>query len=860
MKYLNDLHGEIHKLKIENASLRNSLKKAEREEVCTQVNNSTDLKSIVQQNSNKDSNIGEGDGTDVNEHKMTVAGENTTTSIGNDKHEEVIPPFLDKDGQLIHSRTGESIYVGSSSVTLFGLEINKLVSGAIDSSTPSGKSVETVLEREGNAYRIMLGKTHSRPGIDVNFTLPSYSYAMLLVDTFISYNDGCFYFFNEGLVKEGLRRIYDEDESKPFRPDYGKAEDGRSYENESTLETIWFCKVLLIFAVGEMYLGTANNLDGYKLSGRPHRKRRKKDSPKNGEKEENTWKQNKRSRSQRHRYKSSKEAARLPGSGFFNQASELFTGLFASGAIDNCAREGGIEVLLLYAFYLQVADCTVASYFYFGLALRASLSLGLHVDIGKHVLNRYELEHRRRIWWTVYMYERMLASKAGLPLSITDDDISTALPDDFDMSSPPPGCENYIFPEAEFIRNCVKITQINTRILRKLYTRHPSSNILPVVHDLVFSLLKWKRDLPEFINCDFSVPELKISRLVVNLMTEYFQGVNLAVRPLLFHFVMVNLKARKRNAAGHISSADPFIDLSRYSSVILNMLNASFQASINTIRSLWALMLDNMVALFGYMDREYLFTSAVTLILFNSTFGVHSATLVHLNHALTIFTKMRNLGNHPATLRREQILKLLTMLDFHGAMHDLINKHADHRSPPDSSINSESSGGFHFTQHNEWSSNDSGMFEQTDSSTYSGSPEQRKAALTSGISTRSSSQLSTNTENIIPQFKSHTVIEGLESSSVETQKTPQNEASNYNKITPHKEVYNTNHDDSYDTQNPVFSPRMLSSFGGLDDISDLDAMVNGTAEDAELWRDITNQAAWLTNNEEFNKLAKDSNK
>ena len=858
MKYLNDLHGEIHKLKIENASLRNSLKKAERDAAKHQENST--LTTLEQQQDgtalkadNMNSNTHRKSAAGADDHKTASTGNNTNNTTEN-KNEVVIPPFLDKDGQLIHSRTGESIYIGSSSVTLFGLEINKLVSGVLDSSTPSGKNSETILEREGNAYRIMLGKTHSRPGIDVNFTLPSYSYAMLLVDTFISYNDGCFYFFNEGLVKEGLRRIYDEDQSKPFKPDYGKAEDGKPYEDESTLETIWFCKVLLIFAVGEMYLGTANNLDGYKLSGRPHKKRRRKDGSKPGEADENE-RQGKHSRSQKHKYNSSKEAARLPGSGFFNQASGLFTGLFASGAIDNCAREGGIEVLLLYAFYLQVADCTVASYFYFGLALRASLSLGLHVDIGKHVLNRYELEHRRRIWWTVYMYERMLASKAGLPLSITDDDISTALPDDFDMSSPPAGCENYIFPEAEFIRNCVKITQINTKILQKLYTRHPLSNILPVVHDLVFSLLKWKIDLPDFINCDFSVPELKISRLVVNLMTEYFQGVNLAVRPLLFHFVMINLKAKKKNTADHVSSDEPFIDLSRYSSVILNLLNASFQASINTIRSLWALMLDNMVALFGYMDREYLFTSAVTLILFNSTFGVHSATLVHLDHALTIFTKMRNLGNHPATLRREQILKLLTILDFRGAMHGLINKHVDHRSPPDSSINSESSGGFRFTQHSEWNSNNSEMVENI--ATY-GPADHRKRMLSSGISTGSPSHQSTTTESLRPSFKSSPGTEEFESSSAD-QSIQHSESRGANHIMPHTEFNNTSSND-FDARNPIFSPRILSSFGGLDDFSDLDAMVNGTAEDAELWKDITSQAAWLTNNQEFDKLAKDSNK
>ena len=105
-------------------------------------------------------------------------------------------------------------------------------------------------------------------------------------------------------------------------------------------------------------------------------------------------------------------AIRFRDPGFY-QASELSQALFASGAIDNITKDGGIEVMLLYAFYLQVADCTIASYFYFGLALRSTLILGWHVDADMENLNRFELEHRRRIWWTVYMYERMLSSRPG---------------------------------------------------------------------------------------------------------------------------------------------------------------------------------------------------------------------------------------------------------------------------------------------------------------------------------------------------------------------------------------------------------------------------------------------------------------
>lgn len=690
-KYIYKLQDDIARLKKENASLRNSLKEEQAKNSKSQMNPPlTEALSSV--------NLGD----DVFEQSpFSSSGANPEFDELNsetfDPNSEVIHPSLDKYGRLIQSRTGEKVYVGSSSMTLFGLEIqnmaptlpssnllhlnssvsspaelpqNQMNTGHLsqmNSGYSDTKRETRILEKEGNAYNITLAKTNTRPGLSVNFTLPSYSYAILLVDTFINYNDGCFYFFNEGLVKKYLMNLYsgnNEENKKIIKRNISTKINPSDDENlikkdtddDTILETIWFCKILLIFAIGEMYLGTESDTHIKNLKQDTINAFSKKRSKKKVEGGRNT----------------------LPGSGFFYQASELFTGLFASGAIDNITKDGGIEVMLLYAFYLQVADCTISSYFYFGLALRSTLILGWHVDADKENLNRFELEHRRRIWWTVYMYERMLSSKAGLPLSFADDSVSTELPFDFNINlNNASKDENdvrscYIFPSSEYINNCVTITQINAIILSSLYTKQPTANILPVVSDLVQRLFKWKNSLPEFLKVDFSVNNPNITRLIVNLMTEYFQGMNLAVRPLLFHFATKKLK--ELQSVNHESK---FIDLSKYSKNVLTLLNASFQASINTIKCIWALLPQNMVALFGWMDREYLFTSASTLILFNASFGVHDATRDHLDHALTIFTRMKKLGNYPAALRRAQLLKLIRVLDFNGVMYDLLQKHDD---------------------------------------------------------------------------------------------------------------------------------------------------------------------------------------
>lgn len=708
-KYLYKLQEDITRLKKENASLRTSLKEEQTKRMASGVMASGAINSgAINSGVMGPVVMGPGDsiltlisprgGDSVLPSPYTDSLISKDTFIAEDD-KEVIKPSLDKFGRLIHSRTGEKVYVGSSSMTLFGLEIqsmapslpssnllsiNSTVTSPADSPgshnakfSPLGfdthKKRETkILEKEGNAYNITLAKTNTRPGLSVNFTLPSYSYAILLVDTFINYHDGCFYFFNEGLVKRFLVNLYSGNTAENKKiikrniiPDYGPADDENTIkkdtDDDTILETIWFCKILLIFAIGEMYLGTESDTHLKNTKNRTIIDYAKKTSKKREDAKRNT----------------------LPGSGFFYQASELFTGLFASGAIDNITKDGGIEVMLLYAFYLQVADCTIASYFYFGLALRSALILGWHVDADMENQNRFELEHRRRIWWTVYMYERMLSSKAGLPLSFADDSVSTELPYDFNVDLDDfPRDKNdvrgyYVFPSSDYINNCVTITQINAVILSSLYTKQPTANILPVVSDLVQRLFRWKNALPEFLRVDFSTEEIKISRLVVNLLTEYFQGMNLAVRPLLFHFATKKLKELQNQT--HVNK---YVDLSQYSKNVLSLLNASFQASINTIKCIWALLPQNMVALFGWMDREYLFTSASTLILFNASFGVHDATRVHLDHALTIFTRMKKLGNYPAALRRAQLLKLIKMLDFNGVMNDLLQKHDEELAMP----------------------------------------------------------------------------------------------------------------------------------------------------------------------------------
>ena len=75
------------------------------------------------------------------------------------------------------------------------------------------------------------------------------------------------------------------------------------------------------------------------------------------------------------RSKEKREKHALPGSAFSIKLQNYLL-VFCFGAIDNITKDGGIEVMLLYAFYLQVADCTIASYFIL-VSLESSIDFGL---------------------------------------------------------------------------------------------------------------------------------------------------------------------------------------------------------------------------------------------------------------------------------------------------------------------------------------------------------------------------------------------------------------------------------------------------------------------------------------------------
>ncbi|KAG7716316.1 hypothetical protein KL949_003579 [Ogataea haglerorum] len=332
--------------------------------------------------------------------------------------------------------------------------------------------------------------------------------------------------------------------------------------------------------------------------------------------------------------------------------------LLASGTVQNAADTDGLETLLLYSYFLlQTRGLDAAGYI--SQAARLALTHQYHCDAEQD--HSAATEHRHRLLWTIYVQERVIAAAHGSPVLLCDHVLRCELPGTARFEHQHP----FVFPDPEPQLELVAVTKLNSTVLRKL---HPGpASCVTTVREMVVGLLRWKRAVHESVDCDYSLKEVHNSRATANIMLEYFQGLNLAVRPLL-----LELSVAQRGRG--------FISLHDCPSTQLSLLNASFQASMNTVRCLWSLWESGQFVQGGRSDLEYLYGAVATLVLFNVTFGVHETTRFHIDHALAVMHGLAQCdGARLGRLFLAQTLALLEALD--GSERPLLERYRTD-SPP----------------------------------------------------------------------------------------------------------------------------------------------------------------------------------
>lgn len=132
--------------------------------------------------------------------------------------------------------------------------------------------------------------------------------------------------------------------------------------------------------------------------------------------------------------------------------------------------------------------------------MRLSLTMGLHRNITYDPkTSPSEIENRRRVWWTVYTFDRISSSKLGHAVMIKDEDIDAPLP-----SLEAPRGEEEDFVDAKQLIANIRLSQITGSIMNLIYgvPTQRSSDFVRNVHTILNNLKQWDADLPNELKLD----------------------------------------------------------------------------------------------------------------------------------------------------------------------------------------------------------------------------------------------------------------------------------------------------------------------------------------------------------------------
>lgn len=121
--------------------------------------------------------------------------------------------------------------------------------------------------------------------------------------------------------------------------------------------------------------------------------------------------------------------------------------------------------------------------------------MGMHLNMPESLLSdQAAREHRVRIWWTAYVFDRTWAAKLGHPVSVHDDDIDVDLP----RGDGVVGHED--FGDHEYILRNIELARLTGRIIPSIYGRRKQQKSFSQrVQQALSDLTSWVESLPNHL-------------------------------------------------------------------------------------------------------------------------------------------------------------------------------------------------------------------------------------------------------------------------------------------------------------------------------------------------------------------------
>lgn len=148
--------------------------------------------------------------------------------------------------------------------------------------------------------------------------------------------------------------------------------------------------------------------------------------------------------------------------------------------------------------------------------------MGLHRDItvGSNVSSA-EVENRRRVWWTVYIFDSLISSRLGHPM-ISDGYIDVPFPSQNNLSA---ADEDDFFDPMQLIAN-IRLCRITRSILSLIYagpSQGDAGNFVRNVHTILNQLKELDAELPTELKLDHTRFPAYGSRSVASLRLHFNQ-------------------------------------------------------------------------------------------------------------------------------------------------------------------------------------------------------------------------------------------------------------------------------------------------------------------------------------------------
>ncbi|OHE98296.1 fungal specific transcription factor domain-containing protein [Colletotrichum orchidophilum] len=320
----------------------------------------------------------------------------------------------------------------------------------------------------------------------------------------------------------------------------------------------------------------------------------------------------------------------FPGMGYFARATRILR------IVSERPRIDVVELRLLLSFYSLALNRRHTAYTFAGSATRLAVVMGLHLNVPESQLrDAAAREHRVRVWWTAYIFDRMWAAKLSHPVAVQDIDIEVDLPSD-------PVVDERLaddFADASYFVASVKLASVLGKVVPSIYRRRAQDTSLSHrVQEALKDLRGWSSELPPQLHID-SKPTSERMPKPISLHLNFNQCAISTTRPILLHVLRT-----------HVASwGTPETPVPRVPATAMTLAETCIRCARHTCRLLTECWIDGSFATFDYFYTQYLFSAATILAASSLLSGKESHNdREQFEEAAQFLSQLKDNGNYAA--------------------------------------------------------------------------------------------------------------------------------------------------------------------------------------------------------------------